>query len=342
MKMTVFRSGRGAALAGVLAISATLLAGSAWAEVDEVRLAQQFGISYLPLTVMRHEGLLKHAAEQAGIKGLKTSWKHFGAGNAMNEALLSGNLDVASGGVGPLLTIWSKTKGRQNVKAICAINSMPLYLNVNKPGIKTLKDLTSADRIALPAVKVSIQAVTLQMAAAKVFGEKNYNKLDPLTVSMKHPDALAALLSGGSEIIGHFGSPPYQYQELENPKIHRLVNSYDVLGGPATFNVVYALKSFRDDNPKVYGAFLKALDEAEAFIKKDPHRAAQIYIEEEHSKLPVAFIEKMIRDPEVDYTTTPRNVMKYADFMSKIGSIDNKPASWKDLFFPEIHSAKGS
>jgi NitT/TauT family transport system substrate-binding protein len=324
------------------AIVTAIAAPVARAEVDTVHIAQQFGITYLPLMYMENQHLLEKHAKAQGLGDVKVEWVRFGSGTGMNDALISGHLDFASGGLGPFITLWAKTRGRLEVKGVCAMNNMPLYLNTRNPDVKTVRDFTSNDKIALPAVKVSFQAVNLQMAAAKAFGEKNYNKLDPLTVSMKHPDALAALLSGGSEIIGHFGSPPYQYQELENPKIHRLVNSYDVLGGPATFNVVYALKSFRDGNPKVYGAFLKALDEAEAFIKKDPHRAAEIYIEEEHSKLPVAFIEKMIRDPEVDYTTTPRNVMKYADFMSKIGSIDNKPASWKDLFFPEIHSAKGS
>ncbi|HMK68695.1 MAG TPA: ABC transporter substrate-binding protein, partial [Stellaceae bacterium] len=96
--------------------------------MSEVRIAQQFGISYLPLTVMHHEQLLEKAAAKAGIANLKVSWAQFGAGNSMNDALLSGNLDFPSGGVGPLLTIWSKTRGRQEVKGVASLNSMPLYL----------------------------------------------------------------------------------------------------------------------------------------------------------------------------------------------------------------------
>jgi NitT/TauT family transport system substrate-binding protein len=333
---------RGLACAAGTALIAGALATTAAAETGEVRIAQQYGISYLPLTVMNHEKLLEAAAAKAGIPGLKVTWNQFGAGNVMNEALLSGNLDFASGGVGPFLTIWSKTKGRQDVKAVASLNSMPLYLNVTNPNVKTLKDLTEKDKIGLPAVKVSIQAVTLQMAAAQVFGDAQYNKLDPLTVSMKHPDALAAMMSGKSEIDGHFGSAPFQYQELEDKRVHRLLNSYDVLGGPATFNVVWALNSFREANPKVYGAFLAALEDAMALITKDPHRASEIYIAEEKSKLPLDFVEKIVRDPENVFTTAPHNVMKYATFMHKIGSIENLPASWKDLFFPELHAASGS
>jgi NitT/TauT family transport system substrate-binding protein len=328
-------------LAGCLAATAAL-AGSAWAEVGEVRVAQQFGISYLPLTVMEHEKFLEKAAAKAGVPDLKVTWLHFGAGNAMNEALLSGNLDFPSGGVGPLLTIWSKTKGRQDVKGVAALNSMPLYLVSTNPAVKTLKDLSDKDRIALPAVKVSIQAVTLQMAAEQVFGQGQQNKLDPLTVSMKHPDALAALLSGRSEVTAHFGSAPFQYQELEDKRAHRVLNSYDVLGGPSTFNTVWTTKKFHDANPKIYGAFLAALDESMAFIRRDPKKAVEIYKTEEKSTLSDEFLLKILKDPENVFTTSPRNVMKYAAFMHKIGAVENLPKDWTELFFPEIHAKSGS
>jgi NitT/TauT family transport system substrate-binding protein len=318
------------------------LAPLARAEVSEVRVAQQFGISYLPLTVMHHEQLLEKAAAKADLPALKVDWAQFGAGNAMNEALLSGNLDFPSGGVGPLLTIWSKTRGRQDVKAVAALNSMPLYLVSVNPAVKTIKDLTDKDRIALPAVKVSIQAVTLEMAAAQAFGDGQYNKLDPLTVSLAHPDAMAAMLTGKTEITAHFGSAPFMYQELDDPRAHRVLDSYDVLGGPHTFNVVWTLKKFHDENPRVYAAFLAALNESVALIHGDPKRAAQIYIDEEKSKLAPDFVEKMLRDPENVFTTVPNHVMKYAEFMAKVHAIDAAPADWKELFFPELHGASGS
>jgi len=328
----------------LLAVAALALGGGsvARAEVSEVRIAQQFGIGYLPLAVMHHEQLLEKAAAKAGIANLKVSWAQFGAGNSMNDALLSDNLDFPSGGVGPLLTIWSKTKGRQEVKGVASLNSMPLYLVTVNPDVKMLKDFTDKDRIGLPAVKISIQAVTLQMAAAQLFGEASFAKLDPLTVSMKHPDAMTAMLSGHSEVTSHFGSAPFMYQELQDPRAHRVLNSYDVLGGPHTFNLVWATKKFHDENPKVYGAFLTALDEAMALIHNDPKKVGAIYIEEEKSKLAPDFVEKMIRDPENVFTTVPQNVMKYADFMQKTHAIDAAPKDWQELFFPEIHGVKGS
>src|SRR4051794_16330759 len=176
---------------------------AARAEMSEINVAQQYGISYLPLMIMEDQKLIEKHAKASGID-VKVGWAKFAGGNVMNDALLSNSLQFASGGVGPLVTMWARTKGNLDVKAVSAINSMPLYLNSRNPAVKTIKDFTEKDKIALPAVKVSIQAVTLQMAAEKAFGEGQQHKLDPLTVTLSHPDGQVALLSPASEISAHF------------------------------------------------------------------------------------------------------------------------------------------
>jgi NitT/TauT family transport system substrate-binding protein len=329
------------ALALAFALALAVVAQPARAEMSEIHVAQEYGISYLPLMIMQDRHLIEKHAKAAGVE-VKVGWAKFAGGNVMNDALLSGSLQFASGGVGPLTTLWAKTRGNLDVKAIAAINSMPLYLVSNNPAVKSIKDFTDKDRIALPAVKVSIQAVTLQMAAEKAFGPGQEHRLDHLTVSLSHPDSMTALLSGRSEINAHFGSPPFQYEELDHPGIHVVLNSYDVLGGPATFNTVWTTSRFRSDNPKLYAAFVAALDEAIAAINGDKKAAAQTYLRVTHSKLSLDSIMRMLNDPNIVFTTTPRNVIEYADFMYKIGSIKVKPASWKDLFFPNAHSLPGS
>ena len=191
------------------AVAAVFTAGMSpgQAETRVVRIAKQFGISYLPLTIMEQKKLLEAEGKKQGLD-LSTEWLKFTGGPPMNEALVSGNLDFASGGVGPLVTVWARTQKNIKVKGIASLNSMPLYLNTINPNVKTIKDFTEKDRIALPAVRVSIQAVVLQMAAEKAFGAGQEHKLDPLTVTLSHPDAMTALLSGASEVDAHFGSPP--------------------------------------------------------------------------------------------------------------------------------------
>ena len=311
------------------------------AEMSEIHVSRQYGISYLPLMIMEDQKLIEKHAKTAGID-VKVDWSKFASGAVMNDALLSGNLQFASGGVAPFTTLWAKTRSNLDVKAVAAINSMPLYLVTNNPKVKTIKDFTDNDKIALPAVKVSIQAVTLQMAAEKAFGSGQEHKLDHLTVSMSHPDGETALLSGKSEVTAHLSSPPFQYQELEHKGMHRVLNSYEVLGGPATFNVVWTTAKFHDENPKVYAAFVAALDEATAQINGNKRAAAETYLRISKDKDSLDDILKMLNDPEIKYTTTPNNVMKYVDFMHKIGSIKVKPGSWKEMFFPNAQKLSGS
>jgi NitT/TauT family transport system substrate-binding protein len=320
------------------ALAAILMPASAMAE-GQIRIAEQFGISYLPLQMMRHQNLIEEAGRRQGLD-IKVTWSQLASGAPMNDALLSGSLDVGSGGVGPLLLIWDRTKGNLNIKAISAINSMPLYLTTRNPAIKSIKDFTAKDKIALPAVKVSVQARTLQMAAEKLLGK--FDALDEFTVSMAHPDATAAILSGATEVNAHFSSPPFQYQQLQDPRVTRVLNSYEVLGGPTTFNLVWAREDFRAKNPKTYAAFREALAEAIRRINADKPAAAKVYIEANKSKDDPAFILKMLNDPEIVFTLEPQNTMAYAEFMHKVGALKNKAASWKDYVFEEAAAGKGS
>jgi NitT/TauT family transport system substrate-binding protein len=333
---------KGSSIALWLAAVATAIAAPmARAEVDTVHIAQQFGITYLPLMYMEHQHLLEKHAKAQGLGDVKVEWVRFGSGTGMNDALISGHLDFASGGLGPFITLWAKTRGSLEVKGVCAMNNMPLYLNTRDPKVKSIRDFTTQDRIALPAVRVSFQAINLQMAAAKAFGAKSYDKLDGLTVSMKHPDGMAALLSG-NEVTAHFTSPPFQYQELEHAGIHKVLDTYSIVGGPHTFTVIWASGKFREKNPGTYKAFLAAFEEAIGEINKDKQAAADNYIKWQNYKGPRELVVKVLEDPLVTFTTTPNKVTTYADFMHQIGGIKVKPASWKDMFFPEVHSLPGS
>src|ERR1041384_262901 len=181
------------------AVLAPLLAASAAAQ--EIRIARQFSMGYLQFNVMEHEKLLEKHAAALGLKDVKITWSTFNGPNAMNDALISDSVDIVAGGVPGLVTLWARTKGTANeVKGISALSSQPFLLNTRSDTIKSIADLKDSDRIAVPAVKVSVQAVALQMAAAKQFGQANYGKLDPLTVSMSPPDATIALLTGSREI----------------------------------------------------------------------------------------------------------------------------------------------
>ncbi len=322
-----------------LAIIGLLLA-SGGARAETVRIARQFGISYLPLILMQDQGLLEAEARARGLD-LAVEWVTFTGGPPINDALISGNIDLAAGGVGPMLTIWGRTRANLRVKAVAALGNMPVWLNSSNPAVRTIADFSARDRIALPGVKVSIQAVILQMAAQQAFGAGQQYRLDPLTVSMGHPDGQAALLGGSTEITAHFTSAPYMYEELASPRIHRVLNSYDVLGGPHTFNLVWATSRYHDAHPQVIAAFLAALDRAMALIAERPLDAAATWVRVEKARMTAEQAADLIRRPENDWTTTPKRVMDFMTFMHATGGLPQRAETWRDLFFPEIHAQDG-
>ena len=269
-------------------------------------------MGYLQLNVMEHQQLIEKHAKALGLNDVKVSWFTFNGPTAVNEALISGNIDVGSGGVPGLLVLWSRSKGTpQEVRGISALSSQPFLLNSRDPAIKTIKDFKDTDRIAVPAVRSSVQAITLQMAAAKTYGTKEFAKLDPLTVSMTPPDATVALLKGGAQISAAFSVPPFQYQQLEDPAVHTVLNSFDVMGGSHTFTAVWAPAKFREGNPVLYKALVAALKEATEIVNKDKTAAAALWIEDLKSKLPIEMVGKIVAGPQVRWTMTPENTMKY-------------------------------
>ena len=258
----MFRSGLTGGLCRIVAVIVCLqwwCGFSAHAEQAELRIAKQYGLAYLQMMVMEDQKIIERNAKAAGLGELKVTWATFRSSDVMNDALLSSSVDFVCLGIPGIATIWAKTKGGMDVKAAAGFNFLPLQLNTRSAHIKSIRDLTDKDKIALPAVKVSMQAIVLQMAAAQAFGEANYARLDGLTVSMAHPDAMATFLSGGGEINNHFTSPPFAQKELEKPGITKVLNSVEVLGGPISFNVVAATSRFYNENPKLYAVFMKSL-----------------------------------------------------------------------------------
>jgi NitT/TauT family transport system substrate-binding protein len=321
-----------------LAISAFSAGCPASAEVAELRLARQYGISHLAMAIMDQLQLVQKQAEKAGLTDLKVDWKRFSDGPGMNEALISGNLDIANGGLTALIVLWDKSKGAY--VGLSALSSMPAVLMTRDPSVKSVTDFKDTDRIALVS-RVSMQAIILRMLAAEAFGADQFAKLDRLTVPLPHPDAMGALLTGHTEITAHFTAAPY-YQQETSAGLHRALDSYPLLGGPATYSVVWASKKFTEQNPKTTQVVLAAIDEATAIIKDDPKRAAEAFIKAENSSMDLALIEQIIKDPENVFTTTPQNVMKFVKFMTDTGTVTRPAQSWKDIFTPLIANRQGS
>jgi sulfonate transport system substrate-binding protein len=213
-----------------------------------------------------------------------------------------------------------KTHGQ--IKGVCAMTTYPLYLSRN-PNMKTIKDFSESDKMAVPSVKISTQGIMLEGATAEAFGQKDFAKLDPLRVSLSHPNATLAFTNGTAGVNAHFSSSPFYEQEIKAPGAHLVTTNYEILGGPATSVVITASGKFRQANPKVYRAYCDAVKEAIDTINKDKRAAAKLYPEATHdTKDTVESITAIISDKE------------YA--LAKIGSVKQTPAAIGDLFFEDL------
>lgn len=321
-------------------ILSVMLVGPAAAEVDKIRVGVQPGLTHLPWSIIEHERLIEQRAKAAGLGEIKVEWFHFAGGAALNDGMLSGSLDFAETGPPSLIILWAKTRG--GYKGLGASGASPMVLVTRNPGVHSIHDLTEKDRIAVPAVKTSTQAIVLAMAAEKAFGIGNHAKFDALTVARSHPDAMVALLDKHSEIDSHFSLPPYLYKELESPDVHAVLSAEDVLGAPLSNGILFTSKSFHDANRKIVRATVAALDDALAFIARDPRSAAKIYLEVSGEKSSVDEIAALITKPGTSYDRTPRGMLRAAQFMHRIGLINAEPANWKQLFFDEAYDLAGN
>ena len=301
-----------------------------------VRVAKQFGVGYMQYMVMQELKLVEKHAKAAGLD-ITTEWATFRSSDVMNDALISGSVDFVSLGIPGIITIYSKTKGSASeVKGVLGLNAAPLMLMVRDPSIRSLKDFKDNHRIALPAVKVANQAIILQMAAAREFGDAKWGSLDHLTVSMSHPDATAAMLGGRSEITANFSSPPFQYRQAKNPEIKVLLNSDDLFkDDPMSFNVIATTTKFRRENPKLYAAFIAGMKEATDIINADKRKGAEIYLKVSGDKSTVDDIMAVLGEPGIGYNNKVGGIRTFVNFMAKTGALKNPPADWKDMFFPE-------
>jgi NitT/TauT family transport system substrate-binding protein len=327
------------------AVAALGFSASARAETADVRIAQLYGLTYLPAYIVYEKELIQKHAVRLGLPAPKVTPQKLTSGPVANDALISGNVDIAMGGITVLMTLWDRTQGpgKPNIKGFGTMCESPIYLLTADPKIKSLKDFGENDRIAVSAVKVTMQAIFLQMAAAKEFGWENRGRFDPMTVSMSHPESVGALKSGKLEVKSYAAILPFNLEVLTAPHVRQLTTSYELLGSKHSLVAFWGAEKWVKDNPKTYEAVMAAFEEAEAFIAANPAEAARVFIKWENSTTPAAEVVRILgSEKDIVFTMTPNRTMDFADVMHKVGLVKLKPQAWTDMFFEGLHKRKGS
>jgi NitT/TauT family transport system substrate-binding protein len=334
------------AIAGALSLLAACVPPASAEPAPQLRIGVQFGLGYLPLYVAKDAGFLVDRMRKQGLEPGTIEIVPFAGGPQINDGLLSGNLEIGSGGLTAMMVVCDKTRSAGDLRLLgaTALASVPYELFTTEPELKSLRDLNKdRDRIGVPSVKVSVPAIYLQMAAERLYGPGRQGALDEYTVSLAQPDGVIALLSGGGVVNGYLLSPPFSQQVSSKPAIHRAWSSNELFETPATALSTWTTVKFRRDNPKLFAAFVAAMRDAMELIDADPQRAAAIYIKNEKLKLGSDFIAAVLADKaSIAFSLAPRQSQPIAEFLLSVNAIKTKPATWKDFFFPEIHAEGGS
>jgi NitT/TauT family transport system substrate-binding protein len=325
----------------LLALVAALLAAAPASAQQPLRIGMGNGLAFLPIYVATDLKLFEKHAKAEGL-AVKPAFHRVANSAAMQAALLSGKVDVAPFGVSAFLLTREKTKGTpQETVALSGLTTMPLVLVSNRPDLKSLTDFKPKDRIALPLLSAP-QMYFLQMQSEKSFGGQA-DKLREQVVALPHAQAVEALEGSRNGVAGYFASPPFSQAVLKNQKVRKVLSSADVIGGRASFLMLAATRRNVQAQPKLAQAMVKALGEAAEIIRKEPRKAAQIFLKFEPSRsLDIKTLESVLQDLKDEFGSEVHGIEAYAAFMARQGKLKEPPKSWKDVVVPQLANLPGS
>jgi NitT/TauT family transport system substrate-binding protein len=310
----------------------------------EIRIAQLYGLPYLPMHVVVERQLIEARARAAGLDAVTVTPVQLSGGPTANDLLLSGQVDVAMGGATVLMALWERTRASRNpVRGIMAFVDTPVWYITVDPRLRSLADMTDADRLASTGVRVVVQSVVLQMYAARTLGWERRFTFDARTVVMSQPDSVIALLSGKHEVKTHAAIEPFTTIELADPRARVLHTSTDELGGPHVAVVLFTSQRWKTEHAPEYAVLAAAFLEAIDLINAEPRAAAEIYVKREASPLTVDQVAALIgRRDTLHFTPVPNKTLRIARFMHQAGTLKSAPDDWKDLFWETVHDLPGS
>lgn len=309
----------------------------------KVTIAQQRGLLYIPVDVMVSGGVLQKEADKLGLGKLEVSAPALSGPGPVLDAILSGAADYGTAALPSLLTLWQRTKGTPNeVKAVGTMSNGAMTLYTINPKVKSIKDFTESDRIAVPTVRLSFNAMMLQMLAEKELGDPR--KLDHLTVAMGHPDAVTALSAGygKASITAHIGVEPFTTRGLKLPGAHKITDSPTAFGGQLTQITLLATKRTKEKNPQLFQAVANALEESIRVASADKRAAAELWKKAQNAPDNLEDLVEQLGIPGFEFTSQPKRIAHFAAFLNRIGTMKEKLPDWKDLFWETAHKQQGS
>lgn len=306
--------------------SGMVFAGETEAAGDaELSLAYQYGLGYAAVTIAQQQGLIEKAYKEATGADLTITWNQMSSGADINTAIASGDIDAGFMGVGPAISGISKDLGYKIFTNLCGQEQGMMTADES---IQSFDDLIGSDnQIALVNIG-SIQHIMLAMA----LDAQGYDAhaLDSNIVAMKHPDGMAALLSG--TVAAHLTSSPYIFQEQADDTLHAVGDIDKTYTKDTTFLLGIASETIYEENPALYEALVQGIKEGTDLINENVEEAAEITSEFDGNSVEdeVEYLKKG------SYSIDTTGVTEIAQFMFEHQFIDTDPGAFEDLVFENV------
>ena len=307
-----------------------------------VKFAQQRGLLYIPVDLMVSGGILQQEATKLGLGKIEASATALSGPGPILDALLSGAADYGTAALPSLLTLWERTRGSANeVRAVGTVSNGAMTLYTINPNVKTIADFTDKDRIAVPTVRLSFNAMMLQMAAEQQWNDPR--KLDHLTVALGHPDAVSALSAGYGKatVTAHIAVQPFTDRGLKLPGAHVVTDSRKVFGGPLTQITLLVTKPTKDKNPTLFKAVANALEQSIKVANADKRAAAALWKEVHKAPDNLDDLVAQLNDPGFEFTSRPQRIGHFTTFLNRVGTMKAKVGDWKELFWESAYQQQG-
>lgn len=275
---------------------------------EQLIIAEQYGLAYAPLQIMKEKGILESLLPDTEIE-----WVTLSNTTSIRESMLSEDVDVGFVGIPPFII---GLDNGMDWKIMCGLSQNPSGLVSNDPSIRTLEDFKEGDKIALPQPG-SIQHILLAMACEKQFNDAT--KLDELLLPMRHPDAYQSLESKAT-IKAHFASPPYLFDELKNEENQLVLSGKEAFGGDFTFIVGVCDRTFYK-NEEQYQAVLEALNQAMVYMNDYPEETLSILSESYNIDQEV--LNGYLSEEGMVYSSEVKGIEIFVDFMLRNKYIKN-------------------
>lgn len=235
----------------------------AWSS-DVLRIGSQPYVPYSAAIIAEQNGWVEEELGKLGAKGVQVTWRHFAGGPPVNEALASGNLDIAALGDSPAIAGHASGIKTKIVGLIFkGGKGQALIVRADSP-YQSVQDLKGKKVSTLRGGNVhELLSLMLEEAGLKLS--------DIEFINLNLEEMQTALLKGDVEAILPWDPVRTRLEEEKKGRVLR-----DGHNLKSNFNPIVATEALVNEKPQYLQAYKNAVARGADYIRANPQEAANL------------------------------------------------------------------